>query len=385
MVRIGLLNVTSINNKVDDVYGMIYDGLDILILCETWHGTEGNISVRLAMPPGFTFVDFVRPHDPGHGGLVIYFRSDFKYKKINFPLFSKFEALAISLKIGIDQFCLIALYRPGSKQTTSLFFEELISMLEFITMSEAHVVLMGDFDIHVEKRDSPFTLRLHEILDMFQLVNHVNQQAHVSRDTLDLVICSQDFPILDTKIDPCLVYSDHSYVSVRVALNQVRPKLVKACVKPWKDLNEKYFVEALANSPVANKCQSDDVDNEFALFSGKIQRISDNLVPMRALNSQGVLGIPGKYAIAEGCCRKIQNGPSLVLRLETLNVGSLAGCSMEIAEMLERRRKDICYFQETRWKLNGVCNINSDNKKYKLSGMVKRRPKMVLEFLSKNR
>ncbi|ESN99199.1 hypothetical protein HELRODRAFT_162707 [Helobdella robusta] len=224
MVRIGLLNVRSINNKVVDVYGMIYDGLDILVLCETWHGTEGNISVRLAMPPGFTFVDFVRPHDPGYGGLVIYFRSDLKYKKINLPLFSKFEALAIRLKIGIDQFCLIALYRPGSEQTTSLFFEELISMLEFIKMSEAHVVLMGDFNIYVKKRDSPFTLRLHEILDMFQLVNHVNQQTHVSGGTLDLVICSQDFPILNTKIDPCSVYSDHSYVGVRVALNQVRPK-----------------------------------------------------------------------------------------------------------------------------------------------------------------
>ncbi|ESN98378.1 hypothetical protein HELRODRAFT_184401, partial [Helobdella robusta] len=142
-----------------------------------------------------------------------------------------FEALAIRLKIGIDQFCLIALYRPGSEQTTSLIFEELIPMLEFITMSEAHVILMGDFNIHVEKRDSPFSLGLHEILDTFQLVNHVNQQTHVSGGTLDLVICSHDFPILDTKIDPCSVYSDHSYVGVRVALNQIRSKLVKACIK----------------------------------------------------------------------------------------------------------------------------------------------------------
>ncbi|ESN91234.1 hypothetical protein HELRODRAFT_182090 [Helobdella robusta] len=150
-------------------------------------------------------------------------------------------------------------------------------------MSEAHVVLMGDFNIHVEKRDSSFTLRLHEILDTFQLVNHVNQKTHVSGGTLDLVICSHDFPILDTKIDPCSIYSDHSYVGVRVALNKVRPKLVKACIGPWKDLNEKCFVEALANSPVANKCQSDDVDYEFAVFSGEIERISDNLVPMRIL------------------------------------------------------------------------------------------------------
>ncbi|ESN94262.1 hypothetical protein HELRODRAFT_164069 [Helobdella robusta] len=38
---------------------------------------------------------------------------------------------------------------------------------------------------------------------------------------------------------------------------------------------------------------------------------------------------------------------------------------MEIAEMLERRI-DICCFQETRWKSNGVCHINSDKEKYKL-------------------
>ncbi|ESO00258.1 hypothetical protein HELRODRAFT_176116 [Helobdella robusta] len=60
--------------------------------------------------------------------------------------------------------------------------------------------------------------------------------------------------------------------------------------------------------------------------------------PQQALSGQGVLRIPGKYAIAEGCCRKIQNGPSMVLRFGTLNVGSLTGRSMKIAEMLERRR-----------------------------------------------
>ncbi|ESN99422.1 hypothetical protein HELRODRAFT_162970 [Helobdella robusta] len=88
--------------------------------------------------------------------------------------------------------------------------------------------------------------------------------------------------------------------------------------------------------------------------------------PQQALSDQGVPRIPGKYAIAEGCCRKIQNGPSMVLRLGTLNVGSLTGRSMEIAEMFERRRIDICCFQETRWKSNGVCHVNSDKEKYKL-------------------
>ncbi|ESO04368.1 hypothetical protein HELRODRAFT_172733 [Helobdella robusta] len=100
--------------------------------------------------------------------------------------------------------------------------------------------------------------------------------------------------------------------------------------------------------------------------------------PQQALSGQGVPRIFGKYAIVEGCCRKIQNGPSMVHRLGTLNVGSLTG----IAEMLESRRIDICCLQEIRWKSNGVCHVNSDKEKYKLFWNGQKTAKMVLEILS---
>ncbi|ESO10489.1 hypothetical protein HELRODRAFT_183589 [Helobdella robusta] len=82
---------------------------------------------------------------------------------------------------------------------------------------------------------------------------------------------------------------------------------------------------------------------EECLFSLSLGQI----VSPAGLSGQRVPRIPGKYAIAEGCCRKIQNGPSMVLRLGTLNVGSLTGRSTEIAEVLERRKIDIYCLQET--------------------------------------
>ncbi|ESN95640.1 hypothetical protein HELRODRAFT_179110 [Helobdella robusta] len=105
----------------------------------------------------------------------------------------------------------------------------------------------------------------------------------------------------------------------------------------------------------------------------------------QASSCQGVLRIPGKYAIAEECYRKIQNGPSMVLRHGTLNVGSLTGCSMKIAEMLEPRKIDICCLQESQWNqmVSVISTQTMENINY--SEMVNRRPKMVLEFLSKNR
>ncbi|ESO00489.1 hypothetical protein HELRODRAFT_175926 [Helobdella robusta] len=128
------------------------------------------------------------------------------------------------------------------------------------------------------------------------------------------------------------------------------------------------FIEAVKTKDVGSisECSSFCKEETTKYISLCSEKKTTAPSPQQALSGQGVPKIPGKYAIAEGCCRKIQNGPSMVVRLGTFNVGSLTGHSMKIAEMLERRRIDICCLQETRWKSNGVCHVNSDKEKYKL-------------------
>ncbi|ESN92893.1 hypothetical protein HELRODRAFT_165025 [Helobdella robusta] len=103
------------------------------------------------------------------------------------------------------------------------------------------------------------------------------------------------------------------------------------------------------------------IDCELYILNDEKKNNGSPTALQQALSGQGVPRIPGKYAIVEGCCRKIQNGPSMVLG--TLNVASLTGPSMKNAEMLERKRIDICCLQEIRWKSNGVCHVNSDKGK----------------------
>ena len=122
----GLLNIRSINSKVDQIYELICDGLDIFVLTESWHGSSDDISLKLAMPPGFRFVDYVRPHDPFHGGIVVYFRSHFKYVRIELPSFKTFELIVLKLHINKVDLILIAIYRPGSAPLCSFFFKSLL-------------------------------------------------------------------------------------------------------------------------------------------------------------------------------------------------------------------------------------------------------------------
>ncbi|ESO06893.1 hypothetical protein HELRODRAFT_170928 [Helobdella robusta] len=203
-----------VRGEVNGIHGLICDGLDILVLTETWHGVVGNNSVRLAMPPGFWYVDYVRQHDPGHGGLIVYFRKDFGYKKLVLPLFATFEAVSIRFSTSGYQFILLAIYRPGSAQISSLFFDELISVLEYVTMLNANILMMGDFNVHIERVNDIHTVRLNEILDAFQMISHVHEPTHEQGGILDLVISSSNFPILGVEIFPSGIFSDHGFVKV---------------------------------------------------------------------------------------------------------------------------------------------------------------------------
>lgn len=285
-VMLGLLNARSISSKVDSVHGLIYDGLDILVLTETWHGLVGNISVSLAMPPGYRFVDYIRQHDPGHGGLIIYFRKEYKYKKLILPLFVTFEVVAVRLTVNGTTFILIAIYRPGSVQLTVSFYQELVSVLEYVTILDSNILLMGDFNVHVEKTEDPHSIRLGEILDTFQLVNHIKEPTHVLGGILDLVISSHNIPVTNVKIFPSGVISDHSFITVETSI-KTTCKVFKKHVRSWRKVNDEQLTKAILDSPVSRPCQSNNVEYELKMFNDELKRIVDECVPLCVIYDRG--------------------------------------------------------------------------------------------------
>ncbi|ESN92910.1 hypothetical protein HELRODRAFT_165046 [Helobdella robusta] len=125
-IGLGLLNIRSIMSKYEMVCDIIRGEFDILVLTETWHGSSDEFAVRRAMPPGYKFVDYVRPHDPYHGGIIIYFKKEFIYKPVELPAVITFEAVAIKLRVNKSDFILLSIYRPGLVPPSPSFFSELV-------------------------------------------------------------------------------------------------------------------------------------------------------------------------------------------------------------------------------------------------------------------
>ncbi|ESO08527.1 hypothetical protein HELRODRAFT_169388 [Helobdella robusta] len=103
--------------------------------------------------------------------------------------------------------CVIYSSRPGSEQLSGLFFKELISILENITVLSSRIILTGDFNVHVEKTNDSYAANFNDIFDNFQLINRVKAPTHLRGGTLDLIVTSEDFP--------CIVESNDGFQVVR--------------------------------------------------------------------------------------------------------------------------------------------------------------------------
>ena len=297
---IGLLNIRSITSKYDKIYNLIHDGLDLFVLTETWHGTSDDISIKLAMPPDYCFVDFLRERDPYHGGIIVFFKPSFRHIKLELPTLKTFEAICVRLTINKINFILLAIYRPGSALVTPLFFQELGSVLDHVTTICDRILIAGDFNIHIERPHDPHTLSLLELFASYQLCNVVNEPTHVRGGILDLLATSSNFTIDGCKIYPSGVFSDHSFICASLPIHREPCVQFTRYIRSWNQINYNNFSSLVNESHISGTCQFDDIDEAFDFFNNEMTRILDNVAPIHLVKSRYVPSAPW----FDGECRK---------------------------------------------------------------------------------
>ena len=76
---------------------------------------------------------------------------------------------------------------PGSSVIS--FCKELTDILENIrTQNRGHLLLLRDFNIHLDNQDALDTITFQDFMDSFRLINHTKQATHTSHYILDLAI-----------------------------------------------------------------------------------------------------------------------------------------------------------------------------------------------------
>ncbi|XP_062400145.1 uncharacterized protein LOC134089717 [Sardina pilchardus] len=184
-LKAGLFNIRSLTNKASLVSDFIMDHkLDFLCLTETWQQSNDFFHLNQAVPHGFVYICKSRSSGRG-GGLALLYRENMKLTPLSVPDHTSFELLAVQIK-GPTPTIIAVLYRPPKLSNT--FIPELSTVLTALNAMSPNVILMGDFNIHMDNCSNAFTKDF--MLDSFGITQHVNCPTHSKGHILDLVCCS---------------------------------------------------------------------------------------------------------------------------------------------------------------------------------------------------
>ena len=195
------------------------------------HWGSGQLRLCTLCPTGYRVIHIPRSHSAG-GGVGIIFKNSIRLNTSLTDQYHSFELMDFHLRmVRCVRFLLV--YRPPSL-STSLFLEEFSKLLEHITADLRHkqLLIVVNFNIHVDNPNDATARQFLDVLDSFDLVQHVSEKTHANGHTLDLVISNaKDHFVNEVKTsDP--VISDHLAVHSTLCLE--KPKFVKKVVSSRK-------------------------------------------------------------------------------------------------------------------------------------------------------
>ena len=117
--------------------------------------------------------------------------------------------------INRKSICVLLVYRPSrTGAAIGLFFEEISSLLEEVVVCSEELLIIGDFNFHMEDTADICAAQFGSLLELFNLKQHVTFPTHRSGHILDLVISRKDAEAL--KVNELVVMeqliSDHKAI-----------------------------------------------------------------------------------------------------------------------------------------------------------------------------
>ena len=130
------------------------------------------------------------------------------------------------------------------------FFEEFTTVLEGLITRKSQLIILGDFNIHVEDHVDSHSIQFSELLKQFGLHQHVRKPTSVRGGTLALVITSNDVSVQDLLMHSPAT-SDYPLMEFTLPPLHAQPLHAIRVVRGWKSLNYRAFSEQIRNNTMS--------------------------------------------------------------------------------------------------------------------------------------
>ena len=123
------------------------------------------------------------------------------------------EWSSYKIKLAGEMLFLYAIYCIPSTSVLQFCSELTILLEQDITHMHERVLLVGDFNIHIDKKAAPDTIIFNDMLEGLNLRNNIEMEMHTSGNTLNLIIddCKDSLVIATNRghqiLDHCFIHS----------------------------------------------------------------------------------------------------------------------------------------------------------------------------------
>lgn len=285
-LRVGTINTRSIRDKAPAVSDLLVSkSISVLGLTETWLTPNETVAgLSDITPPGFTLCHKPRSGRRG-GGVGLLTASHLKFSEIPLSNTTSFEAIFGKLQSGRNTLHILNIYRPPGRSEG--FFEQFQDILAFVVTISKDLVIMGDFNLHVDTVSTD-SKQFSDILESFNLSQHVDFPTHIHGHSLDLVISSAGCEVLSVSVADRI--SDHFTVIADLDVDMgnllTTPKRIH--FRNIKKINLTAFKDDILHSDLIKKpCQTAN-----ALTTQFIQVLSTLLDKHAPLKTKKVISKP---------------------------------------------------------------------------------------------
>ena len=122
--------------------------------------------------------------------------------------FQSFEFLDVRFKSS-KMIRMIIIYRPPSSVPLSTFYREFSLLLEELATASGELLIVGDFNLHVDSSRDVDALHFCDLIASFDLKQWVTTPTHTSGHILDLIITRNQCKLIDNVMVHDPLISDH--------------------------------------------------------------------------------------------------------------------------------------------------------------------------------
>ena len=291
------MNCWSLRNKTSEVTEHLESAsIDVCLLQETFMKEFDTAIINELKECGLVLFSLPRTSRE-HGGLGIVYKDALKVKPVKqtkSQIYKTFEFVEATMKTtqGLLRFCNI--YRPPysvkHRYTITDFFPEFKNYLETLVNKSGIPLILGDFNIHIEKEKETSVIAFNNLIKQFcfeQLVS-VKKPTHKNGGTLDLILAqSNSLSCTDANVYPDGTSSDHYLVSTDIHCfpDKIKKDISPSFYRNFNTIDVISFKEDLRSSNLCNlellHSKSDDIDYVTDLYKSELTKLLDKHCPVQ--------------------------------------------------------------------------------------------------------